>query len=136
VCVRLCITPIFARQRFGKNPLVVARQGLGKNPIVSRQPVGGNVTAVKNTHATTEELLDASFSVWLVSYQGKKFLFITFAGNLPPGFSLKYDTHNARTNVCLSSFDRFIGTISWFPVSLQFLESISYSIHYDELDVK
>jgi hypothetical protein len=39
VCVCLCIPPIVARQRLGRN-----------------------VTAVTNTHATIEELLDASFS--------------------------------------------------------------------------
>jgi hypothetical protein len=59
VCV--CVSPyIVARQRFGKN-----------TPIVSRLRLGRNVTAVTNTHATIEELLDASFSVWFVSYQGK-----------------------------------------------------------------
>jgi hypothetical protein len=38
--------------------------------FVARQRLGRNVTAVKNTHAAIEELLDASFSMWLVSYQG------------------------------------------------------------------
>jgi hypothetical protein len=47
MCVRLCI------------PLIVARQRLNRN-----------VTAVTNTH-TTEELLDALFSMWPMSYQGK-----------------------------------------------------------------
>jgi hypothetical protein len=42
-------------------PLIVARQRLCKN-----------VTAVTNTHTTIEELLDASFSMWPVSYQGKQ----------------------------------------------------------------
>jgi hypothetical protein len=59
----LCVSvypPIVARQRLGKNPLTVARQRLGRN-----------VTAVTNTHATIEELLDASFSMWPLSYQGK-----------------------------------------------------------------
>jgi hypothetical protein len=65
-------SPIVARQRLGKNPLIVARQQLGKNPIVPRQWLGRNVTAVTNTHATIEELLDASFSMWPVSYQGKQ----------------------------------------------------------------
>jgi hypothetical protein len=52
-------------------PLIVARQRLGKNPlIVARQLLGINVTAVTNTNATIEELLDASFSMWPVSYQG------------------------------------------------------------------
>jgi hypothetical protein len=58
VCV--CIPPIVASQRLGKNPLIVSRQRLGRN-----------VTAVTNTQATIEELLDASFSMWPVSYQGK-----------------------------------------------------------------
>jgi hypothetical protein len=39
--------------------------------IVARQRLGRNVTAVTNTHATIEELLDASFSMWPLSYQGK-----------------------------------------------------------------
>jgi hypothetical protein len=43
-----------------KNPLIVARQRLGRN-----------VTALTNTHATIEKLMNASFSMWPVSYQGK-----------------------------------------------------------------
>jgi hypothetical protein len=39
-------------------------------PIVGRQRLGKNVTTAKNTHATIE-LLDASFSMRPVSYQGK-----------------------------------------------------------------
>jgi hypothetical protein len=71
VCVRVS-SPIVARQRLGKKNLpIVARQLLGKNPFtVARQRLGINVTAVMNTHATIEELLDAS-SMWPVSYQGK-----------------------------------------------------------------
>jgi hypothetical protein len=49
-----------ARQRHGKSPLIVARQRLGRI-----------VTAVTNTHATIEESLDVSFSMWPVPYQGK-----------------------------------------------------------------
>jgi hypothetical protein len=46
-------------------PPIVARRRLGKNfRIVARQRLCRNVTAVTNTHATTEELLD-------VLYQGK-----------------------------------------------------------------
>jgi hypothetical protein len=84
LCVCLCIPPIVARQWLSKNPLIVARQRLGKNPlIVARQRLGKNtsiifkqrlvrnVTAVTNTHATIEELLDASFSIWPVPYEGK-----------------------------------------------------------------
>jgi hypothetical protein len=59
VCVSV-YTPIVARQRLGKYPLLVAGQRLGRK-----------VTAVTNTHSTIEELLDASFSMWPVSYQGK-----------------------------------------------------------------
>jgi hypothetical protein len=70
VCVCASVyTPIVARQRLGKNPLVVARQGLDKDPpppvarqwlgkylpVVARQRLGRNVTAVTNTHATVEE---------------------------------------------------------------------------------
>jgi hypothetical protein len=101
VCVYVCVSPTVARQRLGKSPLIVARQRpcknppivprqrLGKNPpIVARQRLGRNVTAVKNTHATIEELLDASFSMWPVSYQGKwaisssqNFLFLSYRAN-------------------------------------------------------
>jgi hypothetical protein len=62
--------PVIARQPIGKNPLIVARQRLGKiHPIVVRQRLGRNITAVTNTHGTIEELLDASFLMWPVSYQ-------------------------------------------------------------------
>jgi hypothetical protein len=61
VCVCVCVSSlIVARQRLGKNPLMVGSQRLGRN-----------VTVVTNTHVTIEELLDASFSMWPVSYQGK-----------------------------------------------------------------
>jgi hypothetical protein len=59
-CVCVCIPPIIARQWLGKNP-----------PIVATQRLSRNVTAVMNTHTTTEELLDASFLWWSMSYQGK-----------------------------------------------------------------
>jgi hypothetical protein len=39
-------------------------------PIVAEQGLDKIVTAAPNTQAT-EELLDASFSMWPVSYQGK-----------------------------------------------------------------
>jgi hypothetical protein len=58
--VCLCIHPIVARQQLGKNP-----------PIPARQRLGRNVNAVMNTHVTIEELLDTSFSMWPVSYQGQ-----------------------------------------------------------------
>jgi hypothetical protein len=53
-------------------PPIVGRQQLGKNPpTVARQRLGRNVIAVTNTHAAIEKLLDASLSMWPVSYQGK-----------------------------------------------------------------
>jgi hypothetical protein len=65
-------TLIVPRQRLGKNPPIVAKQWLGKNLLnFARQRLGRNVTAVTNTHATTDELLDASFSMWPVSYEEK-----------------------------------------------------------------
>jgi hypothetical protein len=53
-------SPLVGRQWLSKNPPVVARQWLGKN-----------VTMEMNTHATIEELLHASFSMWTVLYQRK-----------------------------------------------------------------
>jgi hypothetical protein len=59
--VAVCVYPrIVATQRLGKSPLTVARQRLRKN-----------VTVVTNTHSTIEELSNASFSMWSVSYQSK-----------------------------------------------------------------
>jgi hypothetical protein len=85
VCACLCIPPIVARQwickspliaarqQLGKHPLIVARKLLGKNPpIVARQQLGRNVIKVTNTHTAIEELLDTSFSMWPVSYQGSR----------------------------------------------------------------
>jgi hypothetical protein len=64
--------PIIARQRLGKNFPMVLRQRLGKNPtIIARQRLGRNVAAITNTHSTIEKLLDASFPMWPLSYQGK-----------------------------------------------------------------
>jgi hypothetical protein len=70
MCVCLC-HPIVARQGLGKNPPIVVRQRLDKNsPLVARQRLARNVTAVTNTNATVEELLDALFLLWPLSYQG------------------------------------------------------------------
>jgi hypothetical protein len=41
------------------------------SPISARQQLSKNITAATNTHATIEELLDASFSVQFVLYQRK-----------------------------------------------------------------
>jgi hypothetical protein len=73
VCVCLCIPP--PPRHFLSvcvSPPVISRQRLSKNPpVVARQQFGRNVTVVTNTHATIEELLDGSFSMWPMSYQGK-----------------------------------------------------------------
>jgi hypothetical protein len=47
-------------------------------PLIARQRLGKNVTSSTNTHATVEQLLDASFSILSVSYQREvgDFLFI------------------------------------------------------------
>jgi hypothetical protein len=75
VCAFVCVSvysPIVARQQIGKSPLIVAMQRLGKDPLIAaRQRLGTNVIAATNTHATIEELLDASFSICRVSYQEK-----------------------------------------------------------------
>jgi hypothetical protein len=69
-CCSVCMSvypPIVARQRLGKSLLTVARQRLVKNPpVVARQRLGRKVTAGTNTHATIEEFLEASFSMWPV----------------------------------------------------------------------
>jgi hypothetical protein len=57
VCVS---SPIISRRRLSKNP-----------PIVARQQVSRKATAVTNTYGAIEELLDASFSMWPMWYQGK-----------------------------------------------------------------
>jgi hypothetical protein len=58
VCACLCILPIVSRQRLVKHPAIVARQRAGRN-----------VSAVMNIHATVEELLDTSVTIWPVSNQ-------------------------------------------------------------------
>jgi hypothetical protein len=53
-------------------PPIVSGQRLGNNPpIIARQRLGRNVTSVTNTQETIEKLLDASLSMWPVSYEGK-----------------------------------------------------------------
>jgi hypothetical protein len=72
LCVCPCVPPIVASQRLGRNSQIDARQRLSKNPpIVATQRLNRKVTAVTNTEAAIEELLDVSFSMWPVSYQGK-----------------------------------------------------------------
>jgi hypothetical protein len=63
---RLGKTPfMFARQRLYKNPPTVATQLLDNNPLIVARQLCRNVTAITNTHATMEELLEASFTTWL-----------------------------------------------------------------------
>jgi hypothetical protein len=75
LCVYVSVyPPIIARQRLGKSPLIVAKQQLGKHPpiiarqrlgknplIVARQRLSRNVTAVTNTNATIQKLLEPVF---------------------------------------------------------------------------
>jgi hypothetical protein len=70
VCV--CVSPIVAKQRLSKIPLSLLGNGSVKTPLsLLEQRVGRNVAAVTNTHSTIKELLDVSFAMWPVSYQGK-----------------------------------------------------------------
>jgi hypothetical protein len=85
VCVWVCVSPLALLGNGSVNvPLSLLGNGsvkihlslLGNGSIknlfvVARQRLGRNVTAVMNTHATKEDLLDGSFSMWPVSYQGK-----------------------------------------------------------------
>jgi hypothetical protein len=70
-----------------------------RSPKVAGQQLGKIATAATNTHATIEELLDASFSVRSVSYQGKQvtsssqiFLLIYGFFSPPVEFLLLYAT--------------------------------------------
>jgi hypothetical protein len=72
VSTAYCVNPSHQSVCLYVYPLIVARQRLGKNPlIVARQRFCENVTAAMNTHATIEELLEASFPMRSVSYKGK-----------------------------------------------------------------
>jgi hypothetical protein len=57
----ICVSHIFAKQWHGKNLQNVARQRLSKK-----------VTAARNTQARIEELLNESFSMSSMSFQGKQ----------------------------------------------------------------
>jgi hypothetical protein len=53
------------------HPSLVARQRLGKHPpIIARKRFGENITTATNIHKT-KELLDESFYVRPMSYEGK-----------------------------------------------------------------
>jgi hypothetical protein len=52
-------------------PSLLSNRSVKNLPIVAKQRLGRNFTAVTNTYAAIEELLNASFSMWPVSYQGK-----------------------------------------------------------------
>jgi hypothetical protein len=68
----LCIPLSLPGNGSVKIPLSLLGNGSVKNPpIFAMQRLGRNVTAVTNTHARIEELLDESFSMWPVSYEGK-----------------------------------------------------------------
>jgi hypothetical protein len=53
-------------------PPIVTRQRLYiKIHVVARQQLGINITTATNIQATVEELLDVSFSMQSMSYEGK-----------------------------------------------------------------
>jgi hypothetical protein len=63
--------------------------------IVARQRLGKHVPTGMNIHATIDELLDVSFSVWCTLYKGKlaitssqNFLFMILLGKLNTFISL------------------------------------------------
>jgi hypothetical protein len=59
LCVCLCIPLSLLRNGLIKVPLPLLAKGSVKIPlIVARQRLGRNVTALVNTHATIEELLE------------------------------------------------------------------------------
>jgi hypothetical protein len=91
VCVSACVSPIVARQRLDKSPLIVARQRLGRN-----------VTAVMNTHTTIEELLDASFPMWPVSCQKSRRLVLpsTSCSYFSPDYPTSGSSRTGLARVC------------------------------------
>jgi hypothetical protein len=62
LCVYMCI-PLF----------LLGNDSVKSLPIVARQRLRENFTAATCSHAVIEELLDASFSIRSVSYEGKFF---------------------------------------------------------------
>jgi hypothetical protein len=77
-------------------PLSLLGNNSVKNPsMVARQRLGRNVTVVTNTHATIEELLDASFPMWPVSYQKSRRIFLSRTSCLNVVKELQY-LHNIR----------------------------------------
>jgi hypothetical protein len=107
LCVCLCIPFIVARQRLGNNPPVVARQRLGRN-----------VTVVTNAHAKIEEILYTSFSMWPVSYQGKKA--ISSSQNLSSSGQSPYEKRWAQVSRVRSWF------CPWPALRWMFTNAIAY----------
>jgi hypothetical protein len=78
-CLYVCVFPLLTSECLNQSPYPVStvyfvnpsHQSVCVSPTVARQRLGKNVTAATNTHATIEELLDASFSMQSVSYQRK-----------------------------------------------------------------
>jgi hypothetical protein len=68
VCVCMCI-PLSLLGSGSVNSPYRCSAKHDKNTLSQR--LGRNVTAVTNTHTTIEELLDVSFSMWPMSYEGK-----------------------------------------------------------------
>jgi hypothetical protein len=84
--------PMVARERLGKSPLIAAKQRLGKN-----------IPTSKNTNSAIEVLLEPSFPLRSVLYQGKQdlLLIITFLYKKP----IICSTYIRRTSGhCLGTF--------------------------------
>jgi hypothetical protein len=58
--VYMCISSVVVKQRLGKN-----------TPIVGRQRLSKNVTEAMNAQERVEKLLDSSFSMRSLTYEGK-----------------------------------------------------------------
>jgi hypothetical protein len=53
----LCVPPIVATQRLGKNPPIIARQRIGKNPpIIARQRIGKNPPIIARQRLGSEKI--------------------------------------------------------------------------------
>jgi hypothetical protein len=97
--------------------LIVTRQRLGKYPPVVRQRLGRNVTAVTNTHATIEELLDASCQGKQAISSSQNFLFsiirryivqlLKASLNNPPKRSGPLDLRNLRLQAFIKRTSKF-----------------------------
>jgi hypothetical protein len=104
------------------SPLSLLGNGSLKIPPIVARRLGRNVTAVTNTRKTREELLDASFSMWPVSYQGKYAItssqnFLLFVYSRPSHVQLtlrvlKFTISNFKTLSCFGFHVLFYTSIA------------------------